>query len=59
LLFAECRAEFLHFGSKAALGILGGKNMMLSDIMRTSWGKGMISNDADTLDQGLTLTKVL
>jgi hypothetical protein len=60
LLFAEGSAEFLHFGSKAALGVLGGKHMMLRDV-RTSGGKWMIrscSSDADSLDQGLTLTKV-
>jgi hypothetical protein len=61
LLFAEGSTEFLHLGSKAALGILSGKEMMLSDV-RTRRGKGVIrsgSNKTDTLDQGLTLTKVI
>jgi hypothetical protein len=61
LLLAEGSAEFLHFGSKTALSVLSGKHMMLRDV-RSSGGKWMIrscSNDADALDQGLTLTKVL
>jgi hypothetical protein len=60
LLLAEGSAEFLHFGSKTALSILSGKGMMLSDVGMCG-GEGMIrsdSDEADTLDQGLTLTKV-
>ena len=52
LLFAEGRAELLHFGGEATLGILSGERVMLCDV-GPSWWKGMIGrggHGADLLD---------
>ena len=61
MLYAEGTAEFLHLGSKTALGVLSSTGVMLSEV-GTCGGEGMFrtgSNKTDALDQGLTLTKVL
>ncbi len=49
LLFAEGRAELLHFGGKATLGILCGERVMLCDV-GPSWWKGMIGRGGDGAD---------
>jgi hypothetical protein len=49
LLFAECRAELLHFGSEATLSILSGERVMLCDV-GPSWWKGMIGRCGDSAD---------
>lgn len=41
LLFAEGRAELLHLGGKATLGILCSERVMLCSV-RPSWWKGMV-----------------
>ena len=37
LLFAEGRAELLHFGGEATLGILSGERVMLCDVGPSWW----------------------
>jgi len=49
LLFAEGRAELLHFCGKATLGILCGERVMLCDV-GPSWWKGMIGRGGDGAD---------
>jgi hypothetical protein len=47
LLFAESRAELLHFGGEATLGILSSERVMLCDV-GPSWWKGMIGGGGDS-----------
>ena len=49
LLFAEGRAELLHFGGEATLGILSGERVMLCDV-GPSWWKGVIGRGGDGTD---------